>query len=125
MGNRIAGYITVQLNGELVTCAGDFEINPSNIAAREALTNTDGSVAGYNETYQAPTFSGQIRYSSDFDLDAFMALTGTDAQLEFPNGDTWLFKDGWVQLNSGIRNNDATADFAFYAKTAARTGTGG
>lgn len=124
MGNRIAGYLTVSIGGELFTCAGDFEVNPSNIAGREALTNTDGTVAGYNETYQAPKFNGQIRYKSDFDLDGFMALTDTDAQLTLANGDVWLFKDGWVELNSGIRNNDSTADFTFYAKTSARTSAG-
>lgn len=119
--NRIAGHLTISVNGELLNLEGEFEVDDNAIEERKGLIGTDGATQGYAETYKTPYISGSIRYTKGFDRQAFAKLDGVDAQVTLATGEVYVFSDGWVAKLGAYKSGESTMEFRFEAKTANRT----
>ncbi len=113
---RLAGIISLSVDGVIQACAGDFTFNLGT-PLREALVGPD-NVHGYKETPQVPFIEGDLRYTPNFDIKAFYNKSGIDAQLKLATGETFVFIDGWVCGEGTIGTSEATMAFRFEAKSA-------
>lgn len=117
MGNRIAGILTLTVDGVIMECAGDFTWNPGT-KERTSLVGSDGKVHGYSETAKAAFIEGDLRLSQGFDIKEFYDKDDIDAQLTLANGDTWVFSEGWVAGTADAGTAEGTLPFRFEAKSA-------
>lgn len=115
--NRIAGVLTLTVDGVTQSCAGDFTMNPGT-PERTALIGSDGKVHGYSETAKAPFIEGDLRLTAGFDIKEFYDKDGVDAQLTFATGDTWVYSDGWVAGSGDVGTAEGTLGLRFEAKAA-------
>lgn len=113
--NRIAGTLTLTVDGVTMACAGDFTWNPGT-PERTALIGSDGKVHGYSETAKAPFIEGDLRITKGFDIKEFCDKDGVDAQLTLATGDTWVYSDGWVAGTADAGTAEGTLPFRFEAK---------
>lgn len=113
---KIAGVITLTVDGVKQSCAGDFQFNLGT-PERTTLVGQDG-VHGFSETPRAPWIEGNLRYTKGFDVKAFFNKDGVDAQLRLCTGETFVFIDGWVNGDGTVSTTEATIPFRFDAMSA-------
>lgn len=115
--NRIAGILTLTVDGVTMSCAGDFTWNPGT-PERTALVGSDGQVHGYSEVAKVAYIEGDLRLTQGFDIKEFYDKDGIDAQLTLATGDIWVFTDGWVAGTGDAGTAEGTLAFRFEAKNA-------
>ncbi|MCQ4765032.1 phage tail tube protein [Cloacibacillus evryensis] len=117
MGDRkIAGVITLTVDGVKQACAGNFKYNLGT-PNRTTLVGQDG-VHGFSEEPRAPWIEGDLRNTKGFDVKAFYEKEGIDAQLKLCTGETFVFIDGWVNGDGTVDTKEATIPFRFDAMSA-------
>ena len=84
--SRIAGVISLSINGTAYKLAGDFTYDIGGFK-REMMSGPDG-VHGYKETVKIPFIEGDLRDTSDVDLAALTDLKDATITLSLANGKT-------------------------------------
>lgn len=107
--NRIAGYMTLQYNGNVVNAVGDFSYNLGK-PKRETLVGPD-RIHGYKETPQVPYIEGEIRDGDDIDLATICTLKDVTATLALANGKTIVLKDAIYCSDGKVGTGDANIEF--------------
>lgn len=113
---RIAGMISLSVDGVIQNCEGDFEYNLGT-PIRETLVGSD-RVHGFSEKPQASFIKGNLRRMAGFDMKNFQNKDGVDAQLKLATGETFVFINGWVAGEGTVNTGAATFPFEFYASSA-------
>ncbi|MEG1799070.1 MAG: phage tail tube protein [Synergistaceae bacterium] len=117
MGDRkLAGVITLTVDGVKQSCAGNFKFNLGT-PTRTTLVGQDG-VHGFSEEQTAPHIEGDLRRTKGFDVKTFYNKEGIDAQLKLGTGETFVFIDGWVNGEGTVDTKEATMPFRFDAMSA-------
>src|SRR5688572_24961681 len=103
---RIAGLLSLQINGEVQLCEGDFSFNPGT-PKREAMVGSDG-VHGYREVPQVAFIEGNIRDRRTLDLINLTKVEDATVTLQAYNGakvyslrHAWWAGDGTVNVREG------------------------
>jgi hypothetical protein len=114
--NRIAGFISVQVDGEVHNAEGDFEYNLG-APKRETLVGTDGT-HGFAEKPQEAFISGTIRDRRDLDLQKLFNLDAATITLSLANGKLIVFKEAWFSGEGTANTGDAKVPVRFSGKSA-------
>jgi len=91
MGNRRAGTINVQVNGQVYDAVGSFSHNLGR-PKKEMLMGAD-RVHGYKELPQVPFIEGEIRDASDLDVSAMLDGADVTVTIRLANGKTFMLRD--------------------------------
>lgn len=103
--SRIAGYLSLQINGEIYNAVGNFTYNVG-APKREMLLGPD-RVHGYKEMPQVPFIEGEIRDSSDIDLSVLTNLKDATATIALANGKTFVLKDAVYVADGNVQTEEA------------------
>lgn len=112
---RIAGIISVSIDGELQQAEGDFEINLG-AAKRETLIGSD-AVHGFKETPQAPMIKGTIRNRRTLDVRRMVELTNATIHVGAGNGKAYVLRDAWFSGDGNINTGDSKIDVEFTGRS--------
>jgi hypothetical protein len=107
--SRIAGYLSVQVNGEVYNAVGNFTFNIGS-PKREMLVGPD-RIHGYKEMPQVPFIEGEIRDSSELDLATLTTLKDATATLALANGKTIVLKDAVYVSDGNVQTEEANIQF--------------
>lgn len=83
MGQRTAGLIQVQVDGEIFSAKGNFTYNLGR-PMREGIVGADG-MHGFKETPQPGFIEGEFTDRGDLDQEALVAMTGVSVSLTLGN----------------------------------------
>jgi hypothetical protein len=107
--SRIAGYLSLQVNGEVYNAVGNFTYNIGS-PKREMLVGPD-RIHGYKEMPQVPFIEGEIRDSSEIDLATITNLKDATATLTLANGKTFVLKDAVYVADGNVQTEEANIQF--------------
>ena len=111
---RIAGYLTLQMNGEIYNAVGSFTYNVGS-PKREVLMGPD-RIHGYKELPQVGFIEGEIRDSTDLDIAALTTIKGATATLQLANGKTFLLKDAVYTADGNVQTDEANIQLRLEGK---------
>lgn len=89
----IGGILALKIDGVVYSAVGNFTYNQGLPLRADLLGAT--SVDGYTETPQAAFIAGEIRDSTDVDLEKLATATDVTASLELRNGKTFVLANAW------------------------------
>jgi len=112
--SRIAGYLTLQMNGEIYNAVGNFTYNIGS-PKRETLVGPD-RIHGHKELPQVGYIEGEIRDSSDLDLATLTTITNATATLQLANGKTFLLKDAVYTADGNVQTEEANIQLRLEGK---------
>jgi len=110
-GKRIAGRISVKVNGVLHSATGAFTYNLGRWK-REFLAGPS-SVDGFKETKLIPFIEGEIRDNADLDLAALVDATDATVTLELANGKTIMLREAAYTADGDGETDEAKIQFRF------------
>ncbi len=93
MGQRRAGIIQLQIDGEVADAKGSFSYNLGR-PQREAIVGHD-SVHGFKELPQVPFIEGEITDRGTLDLAALVNTTDATVTITLANGKIVALYDAW------------------------------
>ena len=108
---RRAGLIIVQIDGEIMDAAGDFEYNLG-APKREALIGAD-RVHGFKETPQVAYIAGKIRDRKTLDLSKLVNKSDATVTLQLAVGKIFVLRDGWFAGDGTATSADAELEVRF------------
>lgn len=108
---RMAGLITVAVDGETQAAAGEFSYNLG-IPLKETLAGADG-IHGYKETPQEAFIEGDLRDRSGLDLAALFRTTDATVSLELANGKMVVLRHAWFSGEGTATTGDAIVPVRF------------
>lgn len=101
---RIAGTVSVKLDGKQYTCAGSIKVSPTNVT-RETMVGP-GGVGGYKETPKAAWFEVELFAEGAVSLLELNGAVGATAQVDLANGRTYVFPNA-CQVGDGLEVDGA------------------
>lgn len=110
---RIAGILSLSLDGVQYTAAGAFTVQPLT-RQREGLAG-DGGIRGYREMPIVPYFEGDISTDAEVSAETLGGITDATAQLELANGKSYVFRNAWQAGDLTINSNEGTMAVRFEA----------
>lgn len=113
--SRRAGVIQIQADGQVFDAAGDFTHNIGT-PKREALIGPSG-VQGFKEMPQCAFIEGDIRDSSELDLETVTNITNATITLTQANGKTVMLQGAWWASEGNTNTGEGTIACRFEANT--------
>ena len=107
--NRIAGLLSLILNGETHNIAGDWTYN-FGVPKNEAMVGPDRT-HGYKSEPQVAYIQGKVRDRRDLDVVKLLKSDDITAVLQLANGKSFVGRSGWVATEGEIAANSAEIDF--------------
>ena len=92
---------------------------------REALINSDLSIAGYKEMGQVPFIEGEITDQSDLVLADFVNLENVTLTLELANDKVFTLRNAWFSADGNVQTEEGNIQVRFEGKEAEETNAGG
>lgn len=112
MGQRIAGYFELKMNGSTLSARGDFTVNLG-APKREAVLGSR-TVDGYTEKVQAPMIKGEITDFSDTHVnDDILLATDATVTIKAGNGKTYMLEEAWYSGDGEINVGTGTVQIEF------------
>lgn len=111
MGNRIAGTIAIQVNGEVYDAVGAFTYNLG-APKREMLVGAD-RVHGYKEQPQIPFIEGEFRDSSSIDLGVLTSIVDATVTVKLANGKTFMLRNACWASEGDVETEEAKIKVRF------------
>ena len=103
MGQRTAGLIQVQVNGEIFSAKGNWTYNLGR-AMREGIVGSDG-MHGFKEIAQPPFIEGEFTDRGDLDLSTLVDLTEAEISLTLGNGKLIILTEAYY-ASEGTGNSE-------------------
>jgi hypothetical protein len=108
---RVAGLITVKVDGEVQAAAGEFSYNLG-IPLKETMAGTDG-IHGFKETPQEAFIEGEIRDRAGLDLAALFRTKDASVSIELANGKMIMLRHAWFSGEGTASTGDAVVPVKF------------
>lgn len=112
MPKRIAGTVTVRLNGDVLKIVGNVEYN-SGRPMREELSGFDDPLHGYKETPQAAFISGTGRIVEGFSVINLVEIVDATVEANLANGTTVSVFEAFYSGEGTAGSEEATIGFKF------------
>ena len=113
-GNRRAGLITLQLDGEVQEAKGSFSYNLGH-NVRAAIIGADG-VHGYKDTAQTSFIEGAITDRDTLDLAKLIDADGITVTLKLNNGKVITMAGAWFAGDGTVSTEEAEIPVRFESK---------
>lgn len=113
---RIAGLISVQINGEIQNAEGEFSYNLG-APKREALIGPD-RVHGFKETAQVAYIEGSLRDRKTLDLQTLVNQDSATVTLQLANGKLIVLREAWFAGDGTANTDSAKVDVRFEGMSA-------
>jgi len=113
---RVAGLISVAVNGTRIDASGSFEYNLG-LPMREAVVGHDG-VHGYRELPQVPFIAGDVRVTRDLDVRGLLTARDATVTLTLPTGAVVVLRDAWFAGEGTANTEDGNIAARFEGKSA-------
>jgi len=97
--NRIAGVITVTVDGKTIMARGGWEVNVGPVG-REGVVGQDG-VQGYLERARIPVIKGTITDHPSLDLEWLGGIENATISIELANKKGYVLRNAW-EASDGI-----------------------
>ena len=114
---RRAGFIAVQIDGEIQEAQGEFEYNVGS-PQRTALLGSDGKVHGYTEEAQVPFISGIVTDRQSLKVAQLTRMDGVTVSLTLANGKVIVLRDAWYAGDGNVNTAQAQVPVRFEGKSA-------
>jgi len=116
MSQRVAGILSVKVNGELLQGRGEWSYNLGG-PVREAVVGTD-AIHGFKETLQVPMVEGEISDSPDLDLATLLKVKDATITLELANGKLIALRRAWYAGEGTASATEGSIPCRFEGKSA-------
>jgi hypothetical protein len=116
MSNRLAGIISVKLNGEIKQAKGNWTYNLGE-PKREAIVGADRT-HGFKELPQVAFIEGEITDQSDLDLKGLLRTDDSTMTLELANGKVILLRNAWYASEGNVQTEEANIAVRFEGMSA-------
>lgn len=110
---RIAGLITLRINGVGYLAKGKFSYNLGR-PKRETVIGTD-KVHGFTEKPQQAYIEGEITDRGDLDVAKLVTAEGATVTLELANGKTVVMQQAWYVGDGKVETDEGNIAFRFDA----------
>lgn len=118
MTERIAGTISVTINGSTIKIASDGIQYNLGRPKREALSGPDDEMQGYKEMPQAPFCSGTGRVVKGFSVVDLVEIVDATVVVELANGSTFGLFEAMYEGEGTADTANAEIPFKFTGKRA-------
>jgi len=115
-GNRRTGTLVFLIDGEQISLAGDFTINPGG-PKRESMMGPDGLMA-IKETHEASSIEGDVRDSDGLDVQVLKKLQGVTVTAQLANTKAWVFPDAVQTGDCSVGTGEGTVAVKFESERA-------
>lgn len=116
MSNRLAGIISVKINGNIKLAKGNWTYNLG-LPKRDAIVGAD-TTHGYKELPQVAFIEGEITDQSDLDVKALLQTDDSTITLELANGKVILLRNAWYAGEGNVQTEEANIAVRFEGMSA-------
>ncbi len=115
MGQRTAGLIEVQVNGEIFSAKGNFTYNLGR-ALREGIVGSDG-MHGFKATPQPPFIEGEFTDRGNLDLSSLVELEDATVSLTLGNRKMIILSEAYYASEGTGNSEEANVAVRFEGAT--------